>query len=122
MKEIFHNFIVPIALGVCLTMAKLIADGQEITLDESNGIALDIILVSIGTFTIFMKGKDIEVVIAAAAGNAVAAIILLVLRYRRAKESAKLPAGQKLPVTSWLFGGFQLGLGILAFIWTTKAF
>ena len=120
--EIFHNFVVPITLGLCLTAAKLVADGKDLSFDECNGIALDIVLVSIGTFTIYMKNKDIEVVLSAAAGNLLAVVVLLLIRGARAKKSAKLAAGATLPETSMIFGIFQLGLGILAFVWTIKAF
>lgn len=89
--------------------------------NEWSGIALDLILVSIGSFAFYMKGRNIDTILSAAAGNVVVAGGLLFWRYRRAKNAAR--AGKSEPdQIEWYYAFIQLALGIGAFVWTIKAF
>jgi hypothetical protein len=120
-KEIFHNFIVPVALGFILTLFKIMSELKDLENNEWSGVALDLILVSIGSFAFYMKGRDIDTILSAATGNVVVAGGLLYWRYRRAKNAAK--AGKTVPdQIEWYYAFIQLALGIGAFVWTIKAF
>lgn len=121
LKEIVHNFVVPMVLGFMLTALKIITDLRDFNWDEANGIALDLILVSIGAFSIYMKGKDVETIVSAGVGNALLALVLLYIRYKRARKRDKLPAGQTLPEMSGWLAVPQLLLGITSIYWTMHA-
>jgi len=82
MMELFHNFVVPILLGLCVTALKIIGDRKEPSFDEANGIALDLVLISVGALGAFyMKGRSAETAFDAGVGNAVIAVILVFIRY-----------------------------------------
>ncbi len=120
--KILHNFIVPVVLGFVLTVLKIMSDQKELNFDEANGIALDLILVSIGAFSIFLKGKEIDAILAAGVGDAFLAMLLLYMRYRRARKRARLLLqGQVLQETRWWSATLQLLLGIASFLWTITA-
>ncbi len=120
-KDIFHNFVVPVALGFILTLFKIMSELKDLEFNEWSGIALDLILVSIGSFAFYMKGRDIDTILSAAAGNIVVAGGLLYWRYRRPKNAAN--AGKSAPdQIEWYYAFLQLALGIGAFVWTIKAF
>jgi hypothetical protein len=121
LKDIIHYFAVPVALGLVLTILKIISDQKVLNFDEANGISLDLILVAIGASGIYLKGKDMETVTAAWAGNLLLAAILLYLRYARARKAAKLAPGASLPETGWLSGTLQLLVGAVSFLWTAAA-
>ncbi len=53
MMELFHNFVVPILLGLCVTALKIIGDRKEPSFDEANGVALDLVLISVGALGAF---------------------------------------------------------------------
>jgi hypothetical protein len=120
-KAVLHNFVVPVALGFILTLFKIMSELKDLENNEWSGIALDLILVSIGSFAFYMRGRDIDTILSAAAGNVVVAGGLLYWRYRRAKNAAK--AGKAAPdQTEWYYAFIQLALGIGTFVWTIKAF
>jgi hypothetical protein len=120
-KDIFHNFIVPVALGFILTLFKTMSELKDLENNDYSGIALDLILVSIGSFAFYMRGRDVDTILSAATGNVVVAGGLLYWRYRRAKNALK--AGKATPdQIEWYYAFVQLALGIGAFVWTIKAF
>jgi hypothetical protein len=120
-KDILHNFIIPVALGFILTLFKIMSELKDLENNEWSGIALDLILVSIGSFVFFMKGRDVDTILSAAAGNVVIAGGLLFWRYCRAKNAQK--AGKAAPdQIKGYYAFLQLALGIAAFVWTIKAF
>src|SRR5271170_1768575 len=110
-KDILHNFIVPVALGFVLTLFKIMSELKDLENNEWSGIALDLILVSIGSFAFYMKGRDIDTILSAATGNVVVGGGLLYWRYYRAKQAAK--AGKPAPdQIQWYYALIQLMLGI----------
>lgn len=120
-KDILHNFVVPVALGFVLTLLKIMSELKTLENNEWSGIALDLVLVSIGSFVFFMKGRDVETILSAATGNIVVAGGLLFWRYSRAQnaKAAKKTAPDQI---AWYYAFLQLALGIGAFVWTIKAF
>lgn len=96
-------------------MGKLIADQKILSFDESNDIALDLVLVGVGALgALYKEAGAVQVTIDAAAGDVLLAAVLLYVRYHR-KRSGLAPVG----VVS---GIVQLILGAGAVIWTIKAF
>jgi hypothetical protein len=118
--DLFHNLIIPFLGGFALTLAKLIADQKLLSFDESNDIALDMVLLGVGALGAFyIKGGTVEATIDAGVGDAFLAAILLYLRYQRRHLNA---AGGVVVPVSWPRGIVQLILGAGAIIWTIKAF
>jgi hypothetical protein len=102
-------------------LAKLIADQKLLSFDESNDIALDMVLLGVGALGAFyIKGGTVEATIDAGVGDAFLAAILLYLRYRRKRLDHS--ASGTLPAVGPLTGIAQLVLGAGAIIWTIKAF
>ena len=120
-SQILHNFIVPAALGLILTGLKVMAARRELSFDEFNGIALDLILVAIGASAINLIGKPVDAIISFGVGAAGLATALLLIQYHRSGKAAKLKPGERLKETSRSFAIFQLMLGVAAFIWLFEA-
>jgi hypothetical protein len=112
--------VIPFLGGFTLTLAKLVADQKLLSFDESNDIALDMVLLSVGALGAFyIKGGTVEATIDAGVGDAFLAAILLYLRYQR--RHLDTVGGVVVPVR-WPRGVVQLILGAGAIIWTIKAF
>jgi hypothetical protein len=119
-RDLLHKFVVPVLLGFVLTLFKITSELKKLENNEWSGVALDLVLVSIGSFTFYMRNKDIETVLSAATGNVVVAGGLLYWRYRRAMNAKE--AGKPGPdQIQWYWAFLQLALGIGAFVWTIKA-
>ena|SRR5271155_2156182 len=119
--DIFHSLIIPFLGGFALTLAKLIADQKLLSFDESNDIALDMVLLGVGALGAFyIKGGTVEATIDAGVGDAFLAAILLYFRYHR--NRAKIAAGNSLIAVGAVRGITQLILGAGAILWTIKAF
>jgi hypothetical protein len=117
----FHDLFLPALAGLVLTGLKIMSDRKNVSFDEFNGIALDLILVTIGASALFMEGRPPTAYQSFGVVTAALAVILLLLRYRRSGEAARLPVGVPLQETRWWFAFLQLFLGVAAFIWLFKA-
>lgn len=119
--NVFHNLIIPFFCGFALTLLKLIADQKLLSFDESNDIALDLVLVAVGALgALYVNRGAVEATIDAGVGDAVLAAILLYVRFRRthlAQASAGVP-----PRIAPVSGILQLILGAGAVTWTITAF
>jgi len=119
--NVFHSLIIPFLGGFALTLGKLIADHKVLSFDESNDIALDLVLIAVGALGAFhIGGGSLIVTIDAGIGDAFLAMILLYLRTLRKRMGLK-NSGHVKPVGA-IQGLFQLALGVIAIIWTMKAF
>lgn len=118
---LFHELVVPIVGGIVLTLVKLIANQKLISFDESNDIALDLVLVGVGALgALYIKSGAVQVTIDAGLGDALFAAILLYVRFRRTRLG--ISSGGTLPTVGPISGIAQLIMGALAIIWTIKAF
>jgi len=116
---LFHNFVIPFIGGLCLTIGKAIADRKEITWDESNNIALDLVLVTVGALGILYINKGaVEATIDAGVGDGFLAMILLYTRHLRRQKMRQA----SLPPIHPVAGAFQVLLGFGAVVWTINAF
>jgi hypothetical protein len=119
--SIFHSLVIPFLGGFALTLAKLIADQKLLSFDESNDIALDMVLLGVGALGAFyIKGGTVEATIDAGVGDAFLAAVLLYLRFHRKRLT--VVAGGNPPAVSALSGTVQLILGVFAILWTLIAF
>jgi len=115
--EIFHSLIIPLLGGVALTLAKLIADHKVFTFNESNDIALDMVLVAVGALAAFrIKGAPVYETVDAGVGDVFIAAILLYIRYVRKRHDPVNP-----PRIGRLSGIAQFLLGLTAIYWTLNA-
>ena len=111
-REYAVNYGVPLILGLALTFCKIMADGKKLKNEEANGVALDMVLISIGTFVVILKGRSTDDIMLALAGNALVALILLIVRYSRSSKGAAATP------TSNLSAAIQIILGLGSFVWT----
>jgi len=131
--DFFHQIVIPIVSGLVLTIGKAIAEHRKraLSLDDSNDVALDLVLIGVGALAAFQidaaaaatllnTTRAIYATLDAGVGDALLAIILLYLRYERYSRGAG--AGGKLPKISTASGIGQLILGAAAVIWTIKTF
>ena len=117
--EIFHAFVIPFLGGLTLTLTKLIADRKLLSFDESNNIALDMVLLGIGALgTLYIRKGAVEVTVDAGMVDAFLAAVLLYLRFHR-KHSRT--GRRNPPPTGPVSGIFQLMLGAGAIVWTILA-
>lgn len=119
--DIFHSFLIPFIGGFSLTLLKAVADRKLISFDESNDIALDLVLVAVGALgALYIRKGAVEATIDAGIGDAFLASVLLYLRYRRMYLGVS--RGGVAPRIGPLSGMSQLLLGAMAVIWTIDAF
>lgn len=118
--DFFHELVIPILCGLVLTVAKIISDRRLLSFDESNDIALDLVLVGVGALSaIYVKQGAVLATIDAGVGDAFLAVILLYIRYLRSRRAA---SGHGVaPPIGPLSGIVQMTLGVGALIWTMKA-
>lgn len=77
--EFFHTLVIPFIAGLSLTTAKLIADKKLFSFDESNDIALDLVLLGVGALGAFYaKGGTADSLIDAGIGDAFLAVDFVV--------------------------------------------
>lgn len=75
---LFHELVIPFVGGFALTLGKLIADQKILSFDESNDIALDLVLVGVGALgALYKEAGAVQVTIDAAAGDVLLAAVLL---------------------------------------------
>jgi hypothetical protein len=118
---LFHELVVPLVGGIVLTLLKLVANQKLISFDESNDIALDLVLVGVGALgALYINSGAVQVTIDAGLGDALFAAILLYVRFRRTRLG--VAANGVPPPVRAVSGILQLILGALAIIWTIKAF
>jgi len=128
--NVFHKLVIPFLGGFVVTVLKLVADDKEFTWNEANDIALDLVLIAVGTVGyFFVSSNDASAasVIESARDkavdggivDAVIGALLIYFRWHRRKKSG--PRGP-LPPVGVPMGVFQLFLGIAAIVWTVFAF
>jgi hypothetical protein len=113
--DVFYKLFIPLIGGLSLTGAKLIADGKLVSWDETNDIALDMVLLAVGALgAFFISGGTGEQVLDGGIGDVFLGVILLYLRYE-SRINATTSVTPKMGIA-------QLALGFAALFWTVKAF
>ncbi|MGC2635754.1 MAG: hypothetical protein WA294_01145 [Acidobacteriaceae bacterium] len=119
--DLFHDLAIPFVAGLAMTLLKLMADGKLVSWDDSNDIALDLVLIAAGALAVLYGRPEHlspDAMYDAGVGDLFAAVILLLLRFQRRLK------GQhgRLPAIGPVGGLLQLTIGSAAIIWTVKAF
>jgi hypothetical protein len=113
--------VIPFLGGFALTLGKLIADRKMLSFDESNGVALDMVLIALGALAAFhIEGGGLTATIDAGVGDAFLAMILLYIRSVQ-RSALSRPHGSTRPVGLWAAVG-QIILGMASIVWTVTAF
>ena len=128
----FHELLIPFLGAFALLLGKAIADHEPLSFDDSNDIALDLVLVALGAMGALYSNPGaakalgvtgaVRAVIDAGTVDVFLALLLLYVRFKRNRNGKKVNGSLVLPRVKWLSGSAQLILGMVAVIWTIKAF
>jgi hypothetical protein len=118
------NFLIPMALAMVLTLGRIMANQSYLTLDETNDLGLDWVMVSLGAVGgFYLERRSVDSSMAAGVGDALIGAVLLYMRYQQQRRRARLKAqGRRPEETGWAVGIVQMMLGVLSILWTVKAF
>jgi uncharacterized membrane protein YfcA len=121
--DFLHQVIAPLCIGLVLSLFKLLAERKDLTFDEANSVALDLVAASIGALSVFYyRGRSHETVLLAVAGDLVCIGLLIIIRTKRADKDAKLKAGgNAIPPVHWFTGSCEILIGFFAAYWAIKA-
>lgn len=119
-----YNFLIPMALAMILTLGRIMADQSYFSLNETNTLGLDWVMVSLGALGgFYLERRSVDSSLAAGVGDALIGSVLLYMRYQQQRRRARMMAqGRKPEGTGWAVGIVQMMLGVLSILWTVKAF
>jgi len=121
--KLFHSLAIPFLGGFALTLGKIIADKRKLAFEETNNIALDLVLIAIGaTAEVQIKGGNVTTTTDALVGDLFVLMTSLYFRHLRNLEVESAEAKkEKIKPIGWFRGCLQLAWGMAAIIWTMNA-